>query len=147
MAALGAVGVVDRVVEGGVGVRETDVFSDATGLDPTFTAALRGAMPGGAVPVTRADAEVWAIADDPNRHRLPQRPVGAERRDFQFFRCADRVEFVAGPDRHRDCSVHSGCGSARYSSSVTLSRHFALCSRSITLRTAGRSSIRSLKPV
>ncbi len=98
MAVLGAVGVVDRVVEGGVGVRETDVFSDATGLDPTFTAALRGAMPGGAVPATRADAEVGAMADDPNRHRLPQRPVGAERRDFQFFRCADRVEFVDGID-------------------------------------------------
>ena len=71
-----AIGVVDQVVdvEGGL-LNEGYVFVDAARMDVAFVAHLGSAEPGAIAPFNGSDIEVFAEADNPYRHRLPQRAV------------------------------------------------------------------------
>src|SRR5919106_3626379 len=99
-----AVGGVDGVVEGGVGVGEVDVLVDATGPDVTFMADLGGREPATGTPVHGADIEVVAHPDDPDGPRVAQAAVASTRCDLQFFCGPDAGELIVGPCGHGDSS-------------------------------------------
>src|SRR5262249_48070664 len=77
------------------------VFVDAASVNVCFVARLGATKPGGGAAIHRADEEVVAVADDPDRHRFAQRAVLPERRDLQLLRRPDLAELVARPCRCR----------------------------------------------
>jgi hypothetical protein len=104
-AVLLAVGSVDRVVDVLVDVHEDHVLIDAAGADMPRAPLLGGAEPAAAGPAPRADVEVVADADDPDRNRLAQRALAAASSDLQLLRRADAVKLVAGPCRAHGCTT------------------------------------------
>ena len=63
-------------------------------------ALLDAAVPGAGPAAPRADIQVVALADHPDRHRLAQGPVGAQCCDLELLRGTDAVEFLARPACH-----------------------------------------------
>jgi hypothetical protein len=78
-AVLGPIGGVDPLVELLVIDRdEVDVLVDPAGPDVTLMALLDAAVPGAGLAAPRADVQVVALADHPDRHRLAQGPIGPQ---------------------------------------------------------------------
>jgi hypothetical protein len=73
---------------------------DAAGADVAFVAVLNAAEPGGGAAVPGANVEIVAVADNPDRHRLPQRFVVSCGRDLQLICCFDPVQLFARPRSH-----------------------------------------------
>src|SRR5207247_8074085 len=59
-----------------------------------------------------ADVEIVAVADDPDRHRLSQRAVAAQRSELQLIGRPDPGELLAGPGRHQARSMVDICASS-----------------------------------
>ena len=93
----GAVRGVDLVGEIAVSAREGDVLLDAAGPDVALVARLGAAVPGGSGAVHRADVEIVAVADDPDRQRAARRAVAPQRRELQLVRLPDLGKLVARP--------------------------------------------------
>src|SRR5918992_2730815 len=75
-AVLGPIGSVDPLVELLVIDREeVDVLVDPAGPDVTLMALQDAAVPGAGLAAARADVQVVALADHPDRHRPAQGPV------------------------------------------------------------------------
>src|SRR6185437_8736346 len=79
---------------------QADVPADAAGVDMALVTCLDAAEPGGSPPVHRADVQVVAATDDPDRPRWCQRAVLPSRRDPKFLSLPDPVELIARPRRH-----------------------------------------------
>jgi hypothetical protein len=104
-AVLGAIESIDPVVDAGVGLLgEGDVLVDAAGADAAIAAVQGVAVPGAALASVGADVQVVAVADDPDRCRLPQRAVSSRRRDLQLVGRLDPAELIARPSRHLSAS-------------------------------------------
>src|SRR5205823_11894643 len=63
------------------------------------------AEPGGGAAVTGPDIQVVSVADDPDRHRLPQRAVWFDGGEFQLVRSSDLVELVLRPGAHQGVTM------------------------------------------
>src|SRR5207245_353681 len=87
-AVLGAVGGVDLVAYV-VRLDEQDVLLDIARVDVCFVPVLGAAEPGRGASVDGSDVEVVAVADDPDRHGVPQCAVASDGREVQLIRPFD----------------------------------------------------------
>jgi hypothetical protein len=67
-AILVAISCVDLLADGGIGVRKSYVFLQATSVDAAFVASPRAAEPGGIGPVGGLNVEIFAEPDNPDYH-------------------------------------------------------------------------------
>jgi hypothetical protein len=93
-AVLFSVGGIDQFEHGRVGLGGRHVPREAARGDAGLArgrSAARGlgdAVPAAAVSADSAHVDVIAGADDPDRSRLPRRPVAADRGDLDLLDCA-----------------------------------------------------------
>ena len=88
---------VDLVIERVFAVEQRHVPLDAAGRDARLAAGLSTSVPSGARPVDRADVQVIAQGDVPDRHRISERPVAPAGREPQFVRSRNRGQLVVCP--------------------------------------------------
>src|SRR5207244_8865826 len=75
-----------------------DVVDNAVNAAPVTI--LRATEPRGPAPIDGSHVEVVAVADDPDRHRPPQRAVASRRCDLQLVCSTDLAELFARPPAH-----------------------------------------------
>src|SRR5512144_1434955 len=86
VAVLGAVCVVDLILDLVIGVDEIDVLLHPSGRDVTLVALLDPAVPGGVRAVDGPYVDLVALADHPDRPRPAQGAVLSQRGDLALVR-------------------------------------------------------------
>src|SRR5271157_551223 len=79
---------------------EVDVSFDTACLDAPLVVLPRAAVPGALRAPDRADIELLAHSDDPDRYRLAQCSVRATRGDLELRRGRYRGKFISIPYGH-----------------------------------------------
>src|SRR5262245_3294306 len=97
----GPIGRVERVMICGWWFCKGDIASDTARPDSALRPLQDRAKPGAATSSVRADVQLIAEPDDPDRGEGAQRPIRAQRCDLQLVGGTDLGELVGSPVTHR----------------------------------------------